>query len=268
MHVKKSPGRVIPRVPYGVISNRHGKGALAKEYPQTPGALQDASAAHPEDFHNVSIITPIYDVNGKSYGFIPDKRNREIEVPVHPFPGTLGVAPNTSDRTSSVPPGIFGGNLDLNDLTAGATLYLPVQVPGALFFTGDPHFAQGDGEVGLTALEGSNRVTYRLTLLKKGDAGIPGGDLEQPFAENKHLWIPIGLSEDLDEAMRNAVRQAIKFLNHDKRLALTPSQALAYLSAATDFHVTEVVDKVLGIHGHIHKADFPGVEVQKRAHPH
>lgn len=259
---------VVPRVPYGVISNRHGKGALVGEYPQTPAGLATASVAHPEEYHNVSIVTPVCKVNGTWYGFIPDERGRELRIPIHPFPGTLGVAPNTKERTNSVPPGSFGGNLDLNDLTAGATLYVPVQVPGALFFTGDPHFAQGDGEIALTALEGSMRITYRLTLLKKGGDGIPGGSLDQPFAETEHLWIPIGLSENLGDAMKNAVRQAIKFLSNDKRPALTHVQAMAYLSAATDFHVTEVVDKVLGIHAHIHKADFPGTDVQQRAHPH
>lgn len=82
--------------------------------------------------------------------------------------GTMGVAPNTSDPVHSVPPSFYGGNIDINDLTADATAYYPVQVPGALFYTGDSHFVQGDGEVALTALEGSARATFKITVLKAG----------------------------------------------------------------------------------------------------
>ena len=72
--------------------------------------------------------------------------------------GIMGVAKSTEQSVHSVPPGNFGGNLDINDLGIGSTLYLPVQVKGALFYTGDPHLSQGDGEVALTALEQSLRV--------------------------------------------------------------------------------------------------------------
>jgi acetamidase/formamidase len=94
------------------------------------------------------------------------------EVPVgfdlNPFLGIMGLARDTSALVDSVPPTDAGGNIDINDLTVGSTLYLPVQVPGALFVAGDPHMAQGDGEVALTAMEGSLRPTFRLTVVKKG----------------------------------------------------------------------------------------------------
>ena len=104
------------------------------------------------------------------------------------------MAPNTSEKVSSVPPINVGGNLDINELGVGSTLYLPVEVAGANFYTGDPHFVQGDGEVALTALEGSLRGTVRLTLLKAGDPAIPQTSEKfiQAFAETEKYWIPIG----------------------------------------------------------------------------
>lgn len=96
----------------------------------------------------------------------------------------MGVAPDTSEKVSTVPPINVGGNLDINELGVGATLYLPVEVEGAKFYTGDPHFVQGDGEVALTALEGSLRGTVRLTLLKAGDSSIP------KTSENSHRHSP------------------------------------------------------------------------------
>ena len=104
----------------------------------------------------------------------------------------MGVARDTSALVDSVPPTDAGGNIDINDLTVGSTLYLPVQVPGAMFYSGDPHMAQGDGEVALTAMEGSLRPTFRLTVVKKGRAGRPRPAFDCPFAENPDHWIPIG----------------------------------------------------------------------------
>ena len=124
--------------------------------------------------------------------------------------------------------------------------------------------------VALTALEGSVRVTYRLSLLKKGSDGIPGGNLDQPFAETEHLRIPIGLNENLGEAMKDAVRQALKFLSKDKRPALTAVQAMACLSATTDFQVTQVVEGARRPRPHP-QSRLPGNaggEAGERARPH
>ncbi len=137
----------------------------------------------------------------------------------------------------------------------GATLYIPVQVDGALFFAADPHFVQGDGEVALTALEGSLRSTYRLTVLKPGDPALPmKAPMKNPFAETPQYWIPIGLDSDLDDAMKDATRQAIQFLND--KLGMDRATALAYLSAGADFQVSQVVDRVKGVNAIIRKADF------------
>jgi acetamidase/formamidase len=163
-----------------------------------------------------------------------------------------------------VPPGEYGGNLDINELTAGATLYLPVLVDGALFYAGDPHFVQGDGEVALTALEGSLRTTFRLSVLKPGDPALPmKAPMKNPFAETPQYWIPIGLNPNLDDAMKDATRQAVQFLS--EKLGMDRATAYAYLSAGADFQVAEVVDRVKGINGMIRKADFASLAKPKSA---
>jgi acetamidase/formamidase len=244
-----------PRVPYGVISNRHGKGALPGEFPENKGPQPGADATHPELYNNVSKFTPIEKIGGKWFGVLPIESGGSVRFPINPFMGIMGIAPDTSERVHSVPPIETGGNLDINELGEGSTLYLPVKVKGALFYTGDPHFVQGDGEVALTALEASLRTSFRLTVLKQGDSVIPrSGEFKQPFGETKDFWIPVGLDADLDEAMKEAVRESIGFLT--EKLGMDRATAYAYLSAATDYEVSQVVDKTKGIHALIRKKDF------------
>jgi acetamidase/formamidase len=247
---------LVPRAPYGVISNRHGKGALPNEMPLRPRSDPRASAARPELFHNVSIFTPVRRIRGEFRGVLPVSRQLRAEFPIDPFMGIMGVALDTSEKVNSIPPTAAGGNLDIRDLTVGSTLYLPVFVPGAKFFVGDPHYRQGDGEVALTALEAPLRGTFRLTLLKKGSRAIPGGrgTLDLPFGENAEFWMPVGLNPDLDEAMKQAVRQAIAFLNGEH--GMSRAVAYAYMSAATDYVVSQVVDRTKGVHARIAKAHF------------
>lgn len=246
--------KVEPRVPYGVVSNRHGKGTLVGEFPKTP-ASPTPSVDNPASFGNVSIFTPIEkNVKGEYEGVMKTASGKSIRFPLYPFMGTMGVAPNTSEPVNSVPPSFFGGNIDINELGAGATAYYPVQVPGAMFYTGDGHFVQGDGEVSLTALEGSTRATFKITLLKSGRDKILGKEIKQPLAENAEFWITPGLDADLDEAMKKSTREAIAFLKNE--FGIEEEIAYAYLSAATDFQVSQVVDKTKGIHAMIRKADF------------
>ncbi|ENX37575.1 acetamidase/formamidase family protein [Acinetobacter courvalinii] len=246
--------KVEPRVPYGVISNRHGKGALVGEFPKKP-KQENASATHPERYGNVSVFTPIEkNAKGEYEGVLKTESGKAIRFPLYPFMGIMGVAANTSEPVHSVPPAMYGGNIDINELGAGSTIYYPVQVPGALFYTGDSHFSQGDGEVALTALEASARATLKFTLLKAGKDKIPGKEIVQPLAENAEFWITPGLDEELDEAMKKSTREAIRFLNQE--YGIDEALAYAYLSAATDFEVSQVVDKTKGIHAKIRKADF------------
>jgi acetamidase/formamidase len=172
----------------------------------------------------------------------------------------------TDPALNSIPPTLGGGNIDINLLTAGSTFYLPVFAEGALFYTGDPHLAMGNGEVALTAMEGSVRATFRLTVCERGSGDAPSVAFHYPFAETRDAWVPIGLSDpdgsqqgqinDLNIAMRRAVVNALDFLQHD--LGMDRGVAYAYLSAAADFEVSQVVDRTTGVHGVIQKSHFAG----------
>lgn len=152
------------RVSYGVVSNRECKGALPGEYPEAFRGVP-AYEKYLNKGDNVSVFTKVAKERGRYRGVLPG------DVPagfgLAPFMGIMGGV-HTAALVDSVPPTDAGGNIDINDLTAGSTLYLPVQVPGGMFFSGDPHMAQGDGEVALTAMEGSLRPTFRLTVVKRG----------------------------------------------------------------------------------------------------
>lgn len=228
----------LQRVPYGVISNRHGRGALPDEYPAAGSTVSIFAASDGE------------------YGSIPRVAGgpHAARFPLRPFLGTMGVAVRGSVRPHSVPPGPHGGNIDINLLTVGASLYLPVQVEGALAFVGDPHFAQGDGEVALTAMEASLRATIRFEVVAHEDAVREFGELVGPLAETSDYLIPTGMNEDLDIAMQDCVRAAIALLR--ARYGFDAEHAYAYLSAATDFNISQVVDLVKGVHARIRKADL------------
>ncbi|PZF59740.1 acetamidase [Curtobacterium sp. MCSS17_008] len=234
----------LPRVPYGVVSNRHGRGALHGEYPV--------------DGRTVSVFADVVSDDDGPRGRIPltEGGDRYVRFPLAPFLGIMGVA-TPGGRLHSVPPGRHGGNLDVNLLQAGAQLHLPVLVPGALAYVGDPHFAQGDGEVALTAMEASLRATVRFDLTPAAEAAQRFGELAWPLVETHEYLVPTGLDPDLDEAVRACVRHAIAILG--ARYGMEPHLAYAYLSAATDFDVSQVVDLVTGAHARIRKADFADV---------
>lgn len=231
------------RVPYGVVSNRHGRGALPGELP-VGGATYSAFAA-------------VADADGAQPRGVLHRRAGSaatVSFPLAPFLGIMGVAAAGPARPHSVPPDSFGGNLDIALLTQGATLYLPVQVPEALVYVGDPHFAQGDGEVALTALEASLRATLRLDVVPRADAVARFGELAGPLAETVEYLVPTGLDADLDRALQDCVRAALALL--ETAYDMDRAQAYAYLSVATDFDISQVVDLVKGVHARIRKADF------------
>lgn len=223
------------RSPYGAISNRHGKGALPGEYPE----------------NNAPIYSKVIAIDAKrEVGiFQPANNLPPIEIPLKPFVGLMGVVPaNPADAANSVPPGNYGGNLDIKLLGRGSSLYLPVQVPGALFYAGDPHCAQANGEVALTAIECSLTPTFEFILHKDMK-------LATPMGETKDAWIAVGLDKDLDEAMKKSVREYLQIAN--EKYGMTKQDALMLGSAAIDFDVSQVVDIVKGIHGTIPKQLFP-----------
>ncbi|GAA4395591.1 acetamidase/formamidase family protein [Tsukamurella soli] len=229
-------GPLYQRAPYGVISNRHGRGALPGEYP----------------LDGRDVVSLIAFADGDT-GRLPLGDGRDIRFPLNPFLGIMGVAPAGDRPHNSIPPGRHGGNLDVNLFGTGSRLFLPVQVPGALFYVGDPHFAQGDGEVALTAFEAPLRAQLRLTLHRDAAARSLAARLTSPWGRDTVQHIVTGLDRDLDEAMRACTRNALTLL--EQRYAVPPAVGLAYLSAAADFEVSQVVDQVQGVHCRIRIAD-------------
>ena len=227
------------RVDYGVISNRHGKGALPGEMPE------------PVDGHTPAVVSRFATAHHGSSGDVGQlvaPSGATARWPLAPFMGIAGVALDVATPPSSVPPGDHGGNLDIRHLGPATRLFLPVQLAGAGVYFGDPHFSQGDGEVALTAFEASLRATVRLTLHKDAAAGWHG-----PLGSDAEHWIVPGLHEDLNEAVRIATRRALALLGP---LGFDRATALAYLSAAADLHVSQVVDGVKGVHFRIRRADL------------
>ena len=279
--LKVEPLSALPRVPYGVISSRHGKGALSVSFATAAGGISPTevmpatpdgrATKDPVEYGNVSVFTPLATGRGGvPSASLPVGRTGSVTWPIDPFAGlmsvaTVGDAPVLNDPLlNSIPPTLGGGNIDVRLLNVGSAFYLPVVAPGALFSVGDPHMSMGNGEVALTALEGSLRLTFRLTVCRKGSKDAPSVAFRYPFGETPDAWVPIGLSDpdgirngqgsDLNVASRRAVVNALDFLQND--LGMDRAVAYAYLSAAADFEVSQVVDRTVGVHGVIPKSHF------------
>ena len=217
---------VTPRIPYGTVGGRPGIGALGDIVPRP-----------------FTKVVPL-DLK-RNAGIFEDG----VEIPLGPFMGVMGTCPADSEgpNRKSGPPGLFGGNLDCKELVAGSTLLLPVFQKGALFYTGDSHAAQGDGEVTVNAIETANTCILQFFLHK-------GKKLNAPRAENSTHYLTFGLDPDLDKAMRMAIMETIDFLKEKQGYDFFKAYALT--SIAVDFRVTQVVDKTQGIHGMIAKKIF------------
>ena len=164
-------------------------------------------------------------------------------VPLKPFAGTIGVAPAEPGCHSVVPPRRVGGNMDLRDIASGSELHLPVEVPGALFSVGDTHAAQGDGEVGGTALESPMGVALRFDLVKRTPLTFPR--LITPGPVTRHLdergyRVTTGIGPDLMEAARAAVRSTIDWLTREYRMPAIDAYLLC--SVCGDLRISEIVD--------------------------
>jgi acetamidase/formamidase len=171
-----------------------------------------------------------------------------IVIPLHPFFGSMGVAPPPeAGRVSSNPPGTHAGNLDNKALVAGTTLYIPVHAPGALFEVGDGHVAQGDGEVDQTAIETSLRGRLQLTVRK-------GMTLAWPRAETATDYITMGTDEDLVKATKTAIQEMIDFLVAEKKLDKLTAYQLT--SIAGNVAITQLVDGKVGVHVKMPKEIF------------
>ncbi|MBO0712587.1 MAG: acetamidase/formamidase family protein [Acetobacteraceae bacterium] len=168
------------------------------------------------------------------------------ELALAPFFGVMGVAPPPAYGTiSTVQPREHGGNLDNKELTEGSALFLPVWAEGALFSVGDGHGVQGDGEVCINALEICLTGTFRFVLHKGSGPARPL--LAYPRAETARHFISMGMNEDLDLAMKQALREMIGFIC--ARTNLSREEAYQFCSLAVDFHVTQTVNGEKGVHG-------------------
>ena len=234
------------RVSWGANSTRAQGGVFSTSY---PGARADDPQLEMSPMRH---LIRTGKANGREVAFFSD----DIHVPLAPFMGILAVAPDpvvgepgvmVPGVQGSRPPGAFGGNLDVKDLKAGTTVYLPVFHPGALFYAGDPHGAQGDGEVSGTAIEQSLSGVFRFIVHK-------GKTISGPRAETDTHYLIMGIDLDLNRATRRATWEVVDFLVHEK--GLTPAKALSLASIAVDFRVSEVVDLTQVVTGFIPKDIF------------
>ena len=189
----------------------------------------------PKDFQDGQVKFLYLDMVRKVAEYLPG-----IEIPLNPFPGTLGVARAQPGRYSSVPPGEFGGNMDIRDFVEGTTLHVPVWVKGALLWSGDSHAAQGNGEINLTALETAfKELNITVEVIK-------GKKLDMPRIETPTQWITMGFDADLNLAWDNTKAQTISFLSEQRKLSALQSEAL--MPAVSDCRVSQVVNIKKGIH--------------------
>ncbi len=212
-------------IPYAYNAFRYGAGLLTDDFP----------------YPRMKII-PL-DAKKMVAHFAPG-----IDIPLHPFFGSMGVAPPPDfGRYDSAPPTIIGGNMDNKELVAGSTLYLPVHAHGALFEVGDGHAGQGNGEVDITAMETSLKGTLQFILHK-------GETLAYPRAETPTHYIAMGFDDDLSIATHKAVREMIDFLVETRHMSRDDAYML--VSVAGDVDITELVDRNKGVHVMMPKSIF------------
>lgn len=213
------------RVPYGVNNSNKGTGVL-------PGV-------HTQPYPKIIR----FDLQRRVALFAPG-----IEIPLVPFMGIMAVMP-PAPLANTRPPGIYGGNMDFNRLTSGSSLYLPVHQAGALFYTGDSHAVQGDGEINGTAIEAS--LTPVLQFILHKDAGRT---MKWPRAEDAENYYVMGMDVDLDTALKEAAQETIAFLQRERGLSAQDAYSLA--SIGVNYIIAEAVDHVQMVYGAIPKKIF------------
>jgi acetamidase/formamidase len=189
----------------------------------------------PQEYQDGQVKYMYLDLDKNVTEFLPG-----VYIPLKPFPGTIGVARKEPGQYSTVPPGEFAGNMDIRDLVAGTTLYVPVHVPGALLWTGDSHAAQGNGEVNLTAVETAYKE-FNITV-----EVVKGRPLDFPRIETAKSWITMGFDQDLNKAWDQAKAQTVKFLAEQRNVSA--EQAATLMPTVSDCRVSQVVNVKKGIH--------------------
>ncbi len=241
-HIITGPVAVAGAMPGDMLEVRIDKIELGNDWGFC--GFRPLAGTLPEDFPERFITHPTVDRERMTcrmpYG---------LELELKPFFGVMGVAPRPNFGTiSTIQPREHGGNLDNKELTQGTTLFLPVLAPGALFSAGDGHGVQGDGEVCINALEICLTGTFTL-ILHKQQGSEPA--LTYPRGETATHYITMGMNEDLDLAMKQALRQMIAFIC--SRSNLSRQEAYQFCSLAVDFRVTQTVNGEKGVHGMLKK---------------
>jgi acetamidase/formamidase len=240
-HILTGPISIAGAEPGDVLEVRVQSIKLAVPYATV--AFRPKAGFLPDDFpYSRSKLVRLDEKNGVAHF------TAGVDVPLRPFFGSMGVAPpESAGRVSSGPPGMHAGNMDNRELVAGTTLFIPVFAAGANFEVGDGHAAQGNGEVVITALETSLTGVFQFIVRKDLH-------LRWPRAETPTHYITMGMHEDLTEATRIAVREAVEFLVAEKRLSRDDAYMLS--SVAVDFSITQLVDGNKGVHAMIPKSLF------------
>jgi acetamidase/formamidase len=261
-HILTGPVAIAEAQPGDVLEVRIKKITL-----DTPFACNGFGKGHSflsEDFpYSHSKIIPL-DRKRMIAEFAPN-----ITIPLHPFFGSIGIAPpESAGRYNSAPPWIHGGNMDNKDLVAGSTVFYPVWAPGALFEAGDGHAGQGNGEVDITALETFLTGTFEF-IVHKGAATTE--KLGWPRAETATDYIEMGFDPDLTKATQIAVRNMISFLSDPEKAPehpafppLTKDDAYALISTACNVNITELVDTNDGVHVLCAKSLFSSPKSSKK----
>jgi acetamidase/formamidase len=212
------------------------------------GLTAEYASSHKDDFNNV--VWSLDAAGGVARPAKPTDRLKNLAVPLKPMLGCIGVAPGfggAAIRTGDS--GRIGGNMDFNEIVEGATVYLPVGVPGALLYVGDGHALQGDGELNGNALETPMDVEITVDLIR--EKGIGGG----PRVENAEYLMAMGLAGSLDDAFREATSGLASWLEKD--YGLTGPEAAILLGATVEYEISEVADRNAGVVAKIKKKYLP-----------
>ena len=210
---------VAPRAAFGWTNVRPGRGQLPQNEVNQP-------------------FLQLWDVSDGVYA----RGMRHIAVPLEPFPGVMGVALDDAGSYNTAPPRKNGGNMDIKQLTAGTTVFLPVWVAGALFSVGDAHGAQGDGEVCITAVEMNARITLKFGLLPGRNLPEPQLRVRGPLVRTPRgpHYATTAHGPDLHECARQAVRHMIDHLVRHR--GVSREEAYILCSVAVDLKISEIVD--------------------------
>lgn len=238
-----SPGDVLAVEFLEMHPNGDGDGEISPGFgainstnytPMLNPALPRRTWAYPIHREDGTALFTAHDPLFSSGSASTDRETRySVKIPLHPFLGCIGVAPALGETRDSLVPAEFGGNMDASESSVGNTLYLPVNVPGALLYVGDGHAAMGDGEIGGTAIEVPMHVRLRFHVIK-------GKTIEWPRWENQNELMAAGIYRPLDDCLRIAFTQLVGWIHSD--YGLSEMDAYELLSKVATIHVAEMVD--------------------------